>query len=437
MSISRRAVVRSTGALAAGAALSACTRRGRRPEPTEPTTTTPVPEPEQDLVIGSIGVASGLEAMFDKHISIAIGEARTSIDIGGGVFGRPLQMLPRRYAETPDSDIAPLVQELAAAGASAVVVSCGDPSLLAAMPALAEAGIAVVSVNSTAHELRGKEAGSAGMLFRLAPTARMLAKAFADAAMSGSGQQHATPGTVTYLARDTLAGHSLGEQMRMLIEPAGPWIRQHYFAPGQPDLGGPIDEILAEPPALVVIDAGEETPQIISEIHRRTLGPDGRQQLTIPIRTTYYNSMPWGDQVPPESMEHTTGCRPGDPAPDPLQNLMLNIDTSLASSAYEFAGPSYDAVMLIALAAQTARSTEGSQIASAIAGLLTDGEKVSDYGTAVKLLREGKKVMYQGMSGALTLGEDGDPVSAELTTFGYDEAGAQTEASGSTVDLAR
>lgn len=437
MRITRRTVVRSSGALLAGAALSGCMARGRRrgaPTTTEPETTPPPRDPDVDLVIGTIGLASGLEATFAKQISLAVGEARTDVNIGGGVFGRPLQLPATLIAETPDSDIAPLVQELVDVGASAVVASCGDPSLRAAMPLLADAGIAVVSVNSVARELRDEEAGSAGMLFRLAPTDAMLAKAFVDASASGS-QQGAAPRTIAYLARDTMHGRSLGEEMRLLVEPAGGWIRQHYFPAEQVDLGAPMDEIFGQIPALIVIDAGAETPKIISEIHRRSLGPDGRTELTIPIRTTYYNSSPWGDQVPPESMEHTTGCRPGIPAGDGLQDLLLNVDPSLATTGYDFAGQAYDAVLLIALAAQTARSAEGSQIASAIGGLLADGEQVSDYESGLKMLKEGKKVSYLGMSGPIALGDDGDPVSAEITTFGFDEAGNPTEQQDTTIDL--
>lgn len=143
----------------------------RRTATAEPSTTAPPKDPDATLVIGSIGASAGLETMFEKQISIAVGESRTDVDIAGGVFGRDVRLIDRALVD-PSSDPAPLVAAFAEQKASAVVTSCGDDWLVKAMPMFADKGIAVVSVNSLSRALRAPEAGASGMLVRLAPTHR-------------------------------------------------------------------------------------------------------------------------------------------------------------------------------------------------------------------------------------------------------------------------
>lgn len=435
MAISRRSVLITAGAVAVAAPLTGCMRRGRGAAATkEAAAPRPQKEPDATLVIGSIGVSSGLRSTFEKQISLALGEARTDVAIGGGVFGHEVTLLPRITVDSPSADLKPAIAQLAEKGATAVIVSCGDDSLLGAMDAFVEAGIAVISVNSTGRQLRADQVHSAGMLLRLCPTDAIIAKSFAESAAKGG--QGLTPGLVAYIGRDTTEGHSLAEELRLRIEPAGGRVFAQHFPEGAPDLGGAIDAIVAQPPSLLVVDAGDETGQIIGAMVSRTLGTDGRPTVDIPVRTTFYNTRSWAADVPGEAMQHVTGCRAGIPAPDRLQNTMLNVDTSLVQAGYDFSGITYDAVVLVALAAQAARSIEGSQIAAALPGLLADGDEIGDYGSGLQLIREGASIQYKGLGGPLKLGKNGDPASAELTTVSFDQAGNIQSESDTTVSLA-
>lgn len=435
MTVARRSILRSAALLGAAVPLASCTtgRRGRGTDPTEPSTTPPPEDPDETLVIGSIGVSSGLFSTFEKHIMLAIGEARTDVNIAGGVFGRDVTLLERVVVDAPGADIAPAIAALRDQGATAIITSCSDESLIAAVPAFVDAGIAVVSVNSTARDLRADEVETEGMLMRISPTDACLAKVFSDAAWNA--QPPLAAGTLAFFGRDTMGSASLAEELRLRLEPQGGHLIRTLFPEGASDVGAPVDALMAAPPALVVIDAGDETPQIVTAIATKSLGPDGRPMFDIPLRTTYYNTRSWGEQVPPESLKHATGCRPGIPAPDELVNTMLNVDTSLATSGFEFAGAAYDAVVLIALAAQAARSTEGSQIAAALPSLLTDGEEVADHATGLRQLAAGAQIRYVGRSGPIELGDDQDPVTIDLTDVPYDDAGQMGAPSDSTIDL--
>lgn len=74
-----------------------------------------------------------------------------------------------------------------------------------------------------------------------------------------------------------------------------------------------------------------------------------------------------------------------------------------------FCSNTYDAAVIIALAIEKAGSAEGTAIRDAIPDVANaPGEEVSDIGTALALIREGKEINYQGASGEITFDDVGD-----------------------------
>ena len=70
---------------------------------------------------------------------------------------------------------------------------------------------------------------------------------------------------------------------------------------------------------------------------------------------------------------------------------------------------SYDAVAVVALAIEQAKNATGRAIADNIRSVANPpGVEVSDLGEALKLVREGKDINYQGASGEITFDDNGD-----------------------------
>ena len=85
---------------------------------------------------------------------------------------------------------------------------------------------------------------------------------------------------------------------------------------------------------------------------------------------------------------------------------MLEVDPELDDFNY---GPeSYDAVMIIALAAQIA-DTDGIEYASEIINVTADGEKCTTYADCLALIEAGTDIDYDGVSGPLDLAGNGEP----------------------------
>jgi branched-chain amino acid transport system substrate-binding protein len=99
---------------------------------------------------------------------------------------------------------------------------------------------------------------------------------------------------------------------------------------------------------------------------------------------------------------------------------LLEIDPDLTD--YSYAAESYDAVILVALAALAANSTSGADIASKlqeVSGGSGDGEKATDFASAAQIILDGGVVDYDGYSGPITFDENGDPTEATIGIYEY------------------
>jgi branched-chain amino acid transport system substrate-binding protein len=89
---------------------------------------------------------------------------------------------------------------------------------------------------------------------------------------------------------------------------------------------------------------------------------------------------------------------------------------------FSYAAESYDAVILLALAALAANSTEGADIAEKlqeVSGGSGDGEKYTNFADAAQAIIDGETVDYDGNSGPITFDENGDPTEATVGIFQY------------------
>ncbi len=99
---------------------------------------------------------------------------------------------------------------------------------------------------------------------------------------------------------------------------------------------------------------------------------------------------------------------------------LLVVDPNLKEYAY--AAESYDAVVLLALAALAANSVDGKAIASKlqeVSGGSGNGTKATDFASAAQIILDGGVVDYDGNSGPITFDANGDPTEATIGIYQY------------------
>ena len=106
---------------------------------------------------------------------------------------------------------------------------------------------------------------------------------------------------------------------------------------------------------------------------------------------------------------------PAELGQDFTDRLMAN-DPGLTDLNY--APESYDAVMIIVLAAQIA-GTDGSELAAEINGITRDGEKCTTYADCLALIQAGTDIDYDGVSGPGEFTGNGEPSQGTYAIFEF------------------
>lgn len=434
MTMTRRDLVRGLGAGILGAgALSACTRGRRGKATTPPPTAEPLTEPDEPLVIGQIGASYGRMASFEEAIAVSIDEAR--IDVNSrweGLFGQEVVLLERHVMEAPGEDLAPVIEALAEQGATCLITSIDEESLIAAMPAVVEAGLAVIDVFTSGMSVRSQDVTTANLLLRLAPDDRILAAQYGEIALRAESDRGGTPGTVAFLSEDTSQGRSLLQELERYLNPRrGRIVSEQFYAVGEiGDIGARVKAVLKEPPALLVLNGGQEAAPFLSALHRATLDDDGRPTIQVPARlapaaTVDYSQLAIAKDLVPECLATATGYQPGAEITFDHERMMLNRSSDFLRTGLAYSQHGYDAFTLACLAAQDALSVKGTALAASIPRVLTGATGCEDYGACRQEMTQAVEandratVAYAGRMGALEIGPQADARVGDLREYSW------------------
>ena len=105
-----------------------------------------------------------------------------------------------------------------------------------------------------------------------------------------------------------------------------------------------------------------------------------------------------------------------------FQDRLREIDPNLQD--FNYAGETYDAVVVTALAAQAAGTNDANVFKDFVNGITFGGEKCTDFAACLEIINNGGNVDYDGISGPLSFTDAGEPAQASfgILQFGEDNA---------------
>lgn len=118
-----------------------------------------------------------------------------------------------------------------------------------------------------------------------------------------------------------------------------------------------------------------------------------------------------------EESGDTAGALEGLKGTTPLVELSEDFTSRVASMPsmsgedFNYAGETYDAMVIIALAAEKA-GTDGIDMAKEIVGITRDGEKCTDFASCLEIIKAGGDPDYDGITGPITMNGNGEPLEA-------------------------
>ena len=182
-----------------------------------------------------------------------------------------------------------------------------------------------------------------------------------------------------------------------------------------------ISEVLAADPDAIVLITFDEISTILPGLFGK-----------FPADKLYFvdgNLKNFGDAFAAGSLTGAKGTLPGLTI-DTIADFTGALDAFLAAEGtpaledYSYAAESFDATVLLALAALAAGSTDGTEIAAKlqeVSGGSGDGEKCTTYAECATIIVDGGVADYDGISGPITFDEVGDPTEASIGIYQYGE----------------
>ena len=383
--------------------LSGCT-----PTPTE------VPAgPQQDLtlslgtLIPQTGELAFLGPPQEAGVQLAVKEINDAamgitIDLTLGDSGDPDN---KAYATTT-----PLLLN---AGVSAIIGVAASGVTKLVIDQITGAGTLLISPSATAPDLTAW--ADDGLFWRTAPS-DLLQGEVAGNLIAADGAT-----TLGIIALNDAYGTGLQEATTATFEAAGGTVvATEFFNSGDTTFTAQIAAVLAQNPDAIQVVSFDQANTIIPAL--KSVGFDLSNLYLVDGNTIQY-----GDLLPADTMTGTKGTYPGPALEDDFRTRLVDTYAETNNGAvledFVYAGESYDAVVLVALAALAAQSTDGKDIASKmqeVSGGSGEGEKATDFASAATIINDGGTVDYDGYSGAITFDENGDPTEAAVGIFEFD-----------------
>ncbi|MET1042737.1 MAG: ABC transporter substrate-binding protein [Microbacteriaceae bacterium] len=253
-----------------------------------------------------------------------------------------------------------------------------------------------------------------GLYFRTAPSDVLQGEVLGNV-IAEDGHQ-----TLGMLVLNDSYGTGLAKYTQEAFEAAGgEVVAQPTYNTGDTSFDSQISELLAADPDAIALITFEEVKTILPNLIS-----------SYPSENLYFvdgNLAQFGDQLPAGALEGAKGTFPG-LSIDDIEEFTGALDEfwqaegNPALTEFTYGAESFDAVMLLALAALAANSTEGADIAAKlqeVSGGSGDGEKCTTFEDCAAIILDGGVADYDGQSGPITFDEVGDPTEATIGIYQF------------------
>ncbi|MGH3845718.1 MAG: ABC transporter substrate-binding protein, partial [Pseudonocardiaceae bacterium] len=207
------------------------------------------------------------------------------------------------------------------------------------------------------------------------------------------------------LARNDPYGSGLADNTVQNLRAAGipqNQIQKIIYDPNATSYNTEIDDVRQFNPDAIAVIGFDESKKILTRMSEVRIGPG--QKLVYGTDGNMGNALGMG--LPPGLLNGMKGTRPETKLSPAFEQSLRADDPKVVDTNY--AGEAYDAVMIVALAAERAKSTKGVDIASEINGITKDGEKCTTFRQCRDIIATGKNADYIGATGELNFTPAGE-----------------------------
>ncbi|MGI8537603.1 MAG: ABC transporter substrate-binding protein [Mycobacteriales bacterium] len=362
------------------------------------------------LTIGTLLPQTGSLSSLGPPEFAGVGLAVKEINEAGGVLGKPIVRIDSDSGDTSTNIASQSVDRLLSQDADVIIGAASSGVSKTVIDKITGAGVVQISPANTSPDFT--DYPDKGLYFRTAPSDVLQGRILGNKII-GDGNA-----TVGILALQDAYGTGLSENVTKSIEGSnGEVVATVIYDPKAAEFSAEVSKIKAADPAAIVLIGFEESAKVIQELVKQGIGPQqGKELYLVDGNLEAAPVQALGDVI-----KGVQGTTPGAEAPGDFRQRVLAIDPSL--KGFPYAGESYDAVVLVALAAEAAKSDAGKDIAAELMEVSTGGEKCTTFKACLELAKAGTDFDYDGISGPVEFDENGDPTEASVGIYTYGTGG--------------
>lgn len=256
-----------------------------------------------------------------------------------------------------------------------------------------------------------------GLFFRTAPSDVLQGEVLGNL-LAADGHE-----TVAMIVINDAYGTGLRDFTTLAFEAAGgSVVATPSYNVGDTNFTSQINEMLALDPDAIVVLAFDETKTIVPALIDAGFSNDA-------LYFTDGNLADYSEDFAPGLIEGSKGTLPGPPS-DTISNdykeraqAVWTASGGDELTSWAYSTESYDAVVLIAIAALAAESTLSTEIAgklSEVSGFTGGGTKCTTFAECAEIINGGGVADYDGLSGGIALNEAGDPTETAIGIYQFD-----------------
>jgi len=399
-------IVAAVVALALPLALASC---AAEPKPVQrtPKPTAVAPSGDGVLRIGTLfpttGAASYIGAAQVAGVEVAIKE----INQAGGVLGKPVEVLHRDSADASTTTAETSFADLIAKKTDVIVGPSSSVLALRLVPKIVEAKVAMIATAATAPAIT--TADDSGYLFRTTPSDALEGKALGQLL----GKTKDVKAALVYFDDDQ--GNAVHGTFGTALAKAGGKVVLNQKFDATSTIATVLAAVTKAKPDVVVVTspftAMEQNKALITGLAAAGLG-GAKLWLTGGAMADYSQALPNG------ALTGVNGILEGAVPDDAFKAKVKAADPNVAD--YRYAAEAYDATILAALAASSAKDDSGEAVARTLQSVSERGIKCLSYGECVDVLKTQTDIDYDGVSGPIAFDAHGDPQSAHYGVYKYD-----------------
>ena len=361
------------------------------------------------LKLGGVLPLTGALAFLSPPEIAGIDLAIKDINDAGGVLGQPVTF---SLEDSSDGDSPAVAKDsatkLLGAGVDAIIGAAASGVTRNIIDQITGAKTVQISMSNTAPDLSTWDDG--GYYFRTAPSDLLQGGVVGNQIVSDGNEN------VGIIFQQTPYGEGLEAKAKDVIEKAGATVvAAEAFPEGESNFDTIVDKVIAAGADSVLLISYDEVKKIVPALQKKSFPGDK-------IYLVDGNLANFSDQAWAGYLKGAQGTLPGGKTDEAFKQRAADLyKATYGKELTEFAylAESYDAVILLALAAEQAKNDSGEAIAANLTSVSTGGEKVSDFAAGLAAIKAGKDIDYEGFSGPIEFDKNGDPTGASIGIWKY------------------